>query len=96
MWCVQELQPEVLYEDRSVTLNLISALTMTSISNGRHSSVLVVIEEAWQVNKLCNVLPYMVVLAQSNQSCDPHVCYIHCTVVRCYWWSNEAACYSSM
>ena len=42
-----------------MTLNLLSALTMTSFSNGHHSSVLVVIEGAWQVNA---ITPYLVML----------------------------------
>ena len=39
----------MLYEDKSVTLNLVSTVMMSSLSNGRYSSVLVVSEQAWQV-----------------------------------------------
>jgi len=39
----------VVYEDKSVTLNLVSTVMMSSFSNGRYSSVLVVSEQAWQV-----------------------------------------------
>ena len=50
-----------------MTLNLLSALTMTSFSNGHHSSVLVVIEQAWQVNA---ILLYLVML----------LIIVHCSV----------------
>ena len=50
-----------------MTMNLISAKTMTSYSCGQYSSVLVVIEEAWQVTHpmQCNV-PYLGIIIVLN------------------------------
>jgi len=69
----QQDQPEVVYEDKSVTLNLVSTVMMSSFSNGHYSSVLVVSEQAWQVCALQCLSVYQFVYVSDQLSMYPSV-----------------------